>query len=66
MDGLVELDGQLNLSFQGGELVASGNYDRLVLRGFARVAWDWREYGSRKEHHETFFDGEVTFAAPLG
>ena len=62
----VELDGQHQLSFEGGALLAVREPERLTLRGFATLTWDWRSYGSLEEHHEIFSGGEVAFVALLG
>jgi len=65
-DGVrIQLDGQLNLSLTGGELVATIRDGDLTLSGFATAVWDWRPFGSTEERHETFFGGAVAFIAPL-
>ena len=62
----IELDGQLILTFAGAGLVAARDRDRVTVRGFTTLTWDWRPYLSLEEHHEEFSDGEVTFVAQLG
>lgn len=62
---LLELDGQLILTFAGEPQVTSGD-GGLRLGGFASLAWDWTEFGSTVSHHEEFSAGEVEFVAPMG
>ena len=62
----VELDGQLNLLFEGPGTLAVRDGDSLVVSGFTRLLWDWRPYGSLESRHTVFSDGKVTLVAPLG
>lgn len=62
---VLELDGQLVLTFAGEPRLASSDRG-LRLTGFASVAWDWTEFGSTASHHEEFASGEVELVAPMG
>ena len=61
---LIELDGQLILTFAGEpKLTAS---DRgLRLSRFVSLAWDWTEFGTTVLHHEHFSSVTVEFVEPI-
>lgn len=62
---VVELDGQLVLTFAGEPRVTRTDKG-LRLGRFTALAWDWTEYGSTISRHKNFATGEVELVAPMG
>lgn len=61
----IELDNQLSLTFHGNVSVQD-NGDELVIGGYTRIAFDWKEYGSNTPHADSYDHGEVKLVAPPG
>lgn len=62
---LTETDGQLSLTFYGPiDVCDTGN--ELVISGYSRLEFDWREYGSLARHSDIYDGGEVRLVAHPG
>lgn len=61
----IELDGQISLTFFGNVRIEDQGSE-LVIKGFSRLHFDWKEYGSDIPHACSYDNGEVKFVAPPG